>query len=93
MANLIIESVPATQTGIATGMNTIVRNIGGAIGSQVSAVIVTALARSNGAPTERGFTVAFAVAAAALAIGVVVALNVPAPAPDAEHVAALHSRA
>ena len=42
MANLIIESVPAQQTGVATGMNTIVRSIGGAIGSQVSAGIVTA---------------------------------------------------
>jgi EmrB/QacA subfamily drug resistance transporter len=78
MANLIIEAVPAHQTGVATGMNTIVRNIGGAIGSQVSAAIVTAMAASGGAPTERGFTVAFAVAAAALAVGVLVALRVPA---------------
>ena len=79
MANLIIEAVPANQTGIATGMNTIVRNIGGAIGSQVSAGIVTAMASTAGAPTERGFTVAFGVAAAALAVGVLVALRVPAP--------------
>jgi len=31
MANLIVESVDVTQTGVATGMNTIVRSIGGAI--------------------------------------------------------------
>jgi EmrB/QacA subfamily drug resistance transporter len=80
MANLIIESVPAHQTGVATGMNTIVRSIGGAIGSQVSAGIVTATLASSGVPTERGFTIAFVVAAAALAIGVVVALRVPGPA-------------
>ena len=80
MANLIIESVPAQQTGVATGMNTIVRSIGGAIGSQVSAVIVTATVAANGLPTEGGFTLAFMVAAAALAVGVVVALRVPAPA-------------
>ena len=80
MANLIIESVPPQQTGIATGMNTIVRNIGGAIGRQVSAGIVPALAAAGGVPTERGFTVAFAVAAAALGVGVLVALRVPAPA-------------
>jgi EmrB/QacA subfamily drug resistance transporter len=80
MANLIIESVPAHQTGVATGMNTIVRSIGGAIGSQVSAGIVTATLASSGLPTERGFTIAFVVAAGALAIGVVVALRVPAPA-------------
>jgi EmrB/QacA subfamily drug resistance transporter len=80
MANLIIESVPAHQTGVATGMNTIVRSIGGAIGSQVSAGIVTATLASDGLPTERGFTLAFVVAAAALAVGVFVALRVPAPA-------------
>jgi EmrB/QacA subfamily drug resistance transporter len=83
MANLIIESVPPHQTGVATGMNTIVRSIGGAIGSQVSAAIVTATLAADGLPTERGFTIAFVVAAAALAVGVVVALRVPAPAPAA----------
>jgi EmrB/QacA subfamily drug resistance transporter len=79
MANLIIESVPASQTGVATGMNTIVRSIGGAIGSQVSAGIVTATVAASGLPTERGFTIAFLVAAGALAIGAVVATLVPAP--------------
>ncbi len=79
MANLIVESVSARQTGVATGMNTIVRSIGGAIGSQVSAGIVTATLVA-GRPTERGFTLAFAVAAGALALGFVVALYVPAPA-------------
>jgi EmrB/QacA subfamily drug resistance transporter len=77
MANLIVESVPPQQTGVATGMNTIVRSIGGAIGSQVSAGIVTATLVA-GQPTERGFTLAFATAAGALALGVVVALYVPA---------------
>jgi len=79
MANLIVESVPASQTGVATGMNTIVRTIGGAIGSQVSAGIVTATLAANGDPTERGFTIAFAAAAGALVIGIVVALLVPKP--------------
>jgi MFS family permease len=79
MANLIVESVPAHQTGVATGMNTIVRSIGGAIGSQVSAGIVAATLVA-GRPTERGFTLAFAVAAGALALGFFVALYVPKPA-------------
>ena len=85
MANLIVESVPARQTGVATGMNTIVRTIGGAIGSQVAAGIVTATLAASGAPTERGFTIAVAASAAALAIGFLVALGVPRPqrAPDA----------
>jgi MFS family permease len=79
MANLIVESVPAHQTGVATGMNTIVRSIGGAIGSQVSAGIVTATLAANGQPTENGFTIAFAAAAIALGLGFVVALLVPRP--------------
>ena len=79
MANLIVESVSPHQTGVATGMNTIVRSIGGAIGSQVSAGIVTATATASGVPTERGFTIAFAAAAGALVIGFGVALLVPAP--------------
>lgn len=77
MANLIVESVPAEQTGIATGMNTIVRSIGGAIGSQVAAGIITATVATGGLPSERGFTIAFAVAAAALALGFLVALRIP----------------
>jgi len=52
-------------------MNTIVRTIGGAIGSQVSAGIVAATLALNGEPTEHGFTIAFAAAAIALAIGFV----------------------
>jgi EmrB/QacA subfamily drug resistance transporter len=80
MANLIVESVGAHQTGVATGMNTIVRSIGGAIGSQVSAGIITATLAASGLPTEHGFTIAFASCAVALAVAFVVALGIPAPA-------------
>ena len=79
MANLIAESVDVTQTGVATGLNTIVRSIGGAIESQLSAGIVTATVASTGLPTERGFTIAFASCAVALAVAFVVALRIPAP--------------
>jgi EmrB/QacA subfamily drug resistance transporter len=80
MANLIVESVDAHQTGVATGMNTIVRSIGGAIGSQVSAGIITATLAASGLPTEQGFTIAFASCAVALAVAFLVALRIPAPA-------------
>ena len=47
MANLIIDAVPADQTGVATGMNTNIRNIGAALGSGIatSLVIARTLAR------------------------------------------------
>jgi EmrB/QacA subfamily drug resistance transporter len=79
MANLIVESVGPEQTGVATGMNTIVRTIGGGVGSQVSAGIVAA-AVVGGLPTEHGFTLAFAVSAGALGVGFLTALAVPRPA-------------
>ena len=41
MPNVIVESVPADQTGVATGMNANLRTIGGALGGQVTASIVT----------------------------------------------------
>ena len=37
MANLIVEAVRPDQTGVATGMNAVMRTIGGAIGGQVAA--------------------------------------------------------
>jgi MFS family permease len=80
MANLIVEAVPPEQTGVATGMNTIVRTTGGAIGSQVAAGIITATLL-NGVATERGFTIAFAASTGALLVGFAVGLLVPARAP------------
>jgi MFS family permease len=83
MANLIVESVPPHQTGVATGINTIVRSIGGAIGAQASASMIAATL-SHGDYTERGFTIAFACAAGALALGAGVALQIPKRATTTE---------
>jgi EmrB/QacA subfamily drug resistance transporter len=78
MANLIVIAVPPDQTGVATGMNTIMRSIGGALGTQVIASVLTAnVVTSTGLPAERGFTIAFWLAAAALAVSVVAALAIP----------------
>ena len=45
LANLIVEAVRPDQTGVASGMNTIVRTIGGAIGAEVAASILAATVR------------------------------------------------
>ena len=42
MANLVVDAVPQEMTGVASGVNTIVRSIGGAIGGQAAAAILTA---------------------------------------------------
>ncbi len=77
MANLIVEAVPPQQTGVATGMNTIVRTIGGAIGAELAATIIAANLLKSGLPAERGYTITFAMCSVALALGVVASLTVP----------------
>ncbi|MEA2255349.1 MAG: hypothetical protein QOG35_1394 [Solirubrobacteraceae bacterium] len=83
MANLIVIAVPPDQTGVATGMNTIARSIGGALGSQVIASILTSNV-VGGVPSERGFTLAFWLAAVALVISALAAAAVPGRSPSEE---------
>jgi hypothetical protein len=59
MTNLIVISVPAEQTGAASGMNANVRTIGGAIGAAVVGSIVTANPQPTGLPYESGYTAGF----------------------------------
>jgi EmrB/QacA subfamily drug resistance transporter len=77
MANLIVEAVPREQTGVAGGMNTIMRTIGGAVGAQISASVVSASAGASGLPEAHGWTSAFALCSVALVGGLLVALAVP----------------
>ncbi|HVW41824.1 MAG TPA: MFS transporter [Amycolatopsis sp.] len=59
---LVVDAVEARDTGVATGVNTIARTAGGAIGAQVAAALVT------GASYGPAFTVFALVAVAALAV-------------------------
>jgi len=79
MVNLIIENVGPEETGVATGMNVIFRNVGGALGGQISASILTAGLTVAGLPDESSFVDAFWVSAAMLLLGFVAALLVPRP--------------
>jgi EmrB/QacA subfamily drug resistance transporter len=73
MATLIVDAVPQSQTGVATGMNTIMRSIGGALGAQIAASIVGAHA------DEAHFVAAFLVSAAGLVLAFLAALVIPRP--------------
>ena len=77
MGNLIVQAVRADQTGVASGMNAIVRTIGGAIGAEVAASVLTANALASGYPDEHGYTVVFTLCAVVLGAGVVAGLLVP----------------
>ncbi|HEX4520707.1 MAG TPA: MFS transporter [Gaiellaceae bacterium] len=77
LANLIVEAVRPDQTGIASGMNTLVRTIGGAIGAEVAASILAANVLASGYPNKHGYTLTFLLCAAVLAVAVVASLLVP----------------
>jgi MFS family permease len=77
MVNLIIENVGPTETGVATGMNTVTRTVGGAFGGAATASILAGTVGPNGYPSARGFTVAFGACALAPALGLVVGLAIP----------------
>ena len=76
LGNLIVQAVPASQTGAASGMNTVLRTLGGALGGQISATFVVA-STVHGVPELAGFTRTFAMAAVVLAGSVVAGLLIP----------------
>jgi MFS family permease len=77
MANLIIEAVPASQTGVATGMNTNIRSIGGALGSAIATSIIVMDVLPSGLPKEGGFVVAFVACGVSMVVACLAALAVP----------------
>jgi EmrB/QacA subfamily drug resistance transporter len=77
MINLIIENVGPEQTGVATGMNTLTRTVGGAFGGAIVASLLAGSVDRGPFPSSSGFTLAFAACAIAVALGVVVGLLIP----------------
>ena len=79
MANLVVNAVEPTQTGVATGINTITRNIGGAVGGQITASLLASHALASGHVAESGYTIAFAVSGVAALVAFGVCFFVPSP--------------
>jgi MFS family permease len=77
LGNLIVQAVPAYQTGAASGMNTVLRTLGGALGGQLSATFIVG-STVRGLPALSGFTRTFAMAALFLACCAVAGLLIPA---------------
>ena len=76
LGNLIVQAVPPTQTGVASGMNTVMRTLGGALGGQLSATFIANNA-ARGLPTVTGFTDTYVMATVFLVVCVLAALLVP----------------
>jgi EmrB/QacA subfamily drug resistance transporter len=80
MATLIAENVRLEETGVATGMNTVMRSIGGVIGAQAGAALLSAYTiAGTSVPAEKGFVITFAVGAGAAVVGAALACFVPEP--------------
>ena len=76
LGNLIVEAVPSHQTGVASGMNTVMRTLGGALGAQIAATFIAGN-MAHGLPTVTGFTESFALAAGFLVFAILAASAVP----------------
>ncbi|WP_171110919.1 MULTISPECIES: MFS transporter [Streptomyces] len=77
---LIVGAVPASETGAANGLNTLMRSIGTSVSSAVIGMVLANTANTVGGveiPTLHGFRVSFLIATAAVAVGLVLALCLP----------------
>lgn len=79
--NLVVSAVDEHETGEATGVNTIMRNVGSAIGSQIAGVMLAGHVLSSGLPADAGFEYAFLVGAIGAGVAAAVVLLIPAAAP------------
>jgi EmrB/QacA subfamily drug resistance transporter len=60
MSAIVVEAVPPSQTGAASGMNTNIRTIGGAIGSAIAAGILSSgVTATHPFPHDSGYTATF----------------------------------
>jgi len=81
MANLIVAAVEQSEVGIATGINTVTRTIGGAFGAAVSTAVLAGSA-VGGLPSGGGYRLAFGLAAAMALLAAGAALRVPTQAQE-----------
>jgi sugar phosphate permease len=77
MSALVVAAVPASQTGVASGMNANIRTIGGSIGAAAMASIVTSQLAPSGLPKQAGYTTGFAVMTACLVLAAAAGLLIP----------------
>ncbi|HEV7845543.1 MAG TPA: MFS transporter [Thermoleophilaceae bacterium] len=89
MANLIVGAVPQSEVGVATGINTIMRTIGGAFGAAVATAILTGNTIAGGSlPSEGAYTAAFVLSAVGGLLAIGAALLVPTRAAERARAAA-----
>jgi EmrB/QacA subfamily drug resistance transporter len=76
LGNIVVQAVEEHQTGVAGGMNTVMRTIGGALGGQLTATFLADHVR-DGLPTVTGFTISFVMSTCFLIVCALASLLVP----------------
>ena len=72
IGTLVIENSHASETGVASGVNLIMRTVGAAVGAQVAAAVISAATPAGSlVPDESGFTTSFALAGLAVTLALV----------------------
>ncbi|MFH8494888.1 MFS transporter [Streptomyces coeruleorubidus] len=82
---LIVGAVPASETGAANGLNTLMRSIGTSVSSAVIGMVLADTADNVGGvaiPTMHGFRLSFLIATGAVAVGLLLALFLPGRRPS-----------
>ena len=75
--NLIITAVSDRETGEATGVNTIMRNVGSAIGAQIAGSLIATHVLASGLPQNAGFEIAFLISAGGAIVAALFVLLIP----------------
>ncbi|MDQ1065229.1 MFS transporter [Streptomyces canus] len=76
--NLVVDAVPATKTGEATGLNALVRSVGSSLGTQVVAgILAGSITAARPLPTDHAYTIAFLADAAGSLVAALAASLVP----------------
>jgi MFS family permease len=76
LGNIVVQAVADHQTGVASGMNTVMRSVGGALGGQLIATFLADHVH-DGLPTVTGFTEGFVMSTCFLVVCALAALLVP----------------
>ena len=78
MANLIVSLVDPREVGIATGINTIMRTVGGAFGTAIVTALLTAdTLPGSPVPTEHAYTEAFTISIGMSLLALLAAFWIP----------------
>jgi len=87
MANLVVGAVDQSEVGIASGINTVTRTVGGSFGAAVaSAILSTHTLPGSPLPTEAAYAATFAFSAGAALLALAATLLIPRPgSPRASH--------